>query len=106
MKTLQSPSFNVCPALYPIATLKQVSASEAAPASVPAYMFSCASGPNPVIVTVALAPEPVAVTPGPTKSIEFIPPDVPTALPSSFTVIPPILSPIILVIFCPLPQSS
>ena len=34
-------------ALYPIPTLKQVFASEDAPAPVPAYKFSCPSGENP-----------------------------------------------------------
>ena len=39
MMTLLSPEFNAVPALQPIAILKQVSESDAAPAFVPAYKF-------------------------------------------------------------------
>ena len=64
-KTLESPDLFAAPALYPIATLKQVSASEAAPALVPAYKFSCASGSKLAVIPVNPAPLPwnaVAVT--------------------------------------------
>ena len=46
-KILLSPEEFEYPALYPIATLKHVSASEAFPAPVPEYKFSCESGANP-----------------------------------------------------------
>ena len=42
-----SPAFKLQPARNPIATLQKVSASEAAPALVPAYKFSSSSGENP-----------------------------------------------------------
>ena len=65
MNTLSSPAFKSAPALYPIATLKQVSESESAPALVPAYKFSCESGSNFTLRPVNPAPLPwnaVAVT--------------------------------------------
>ena len=68
-KTLSSPSFRLQPDLQPIAILRNVSASEAAPASVPAYKFCCASASNvvSVIVIIPVVPMPVATTPFPTK---------------------------------------
>ena len=44
---LLSPAFNSQAAALPIAILKQVSESDAAPALVPAYKFSCESAENP-----------------------------------------------------------
>ena len=54
--TLLSPELRACPAFFPSTTLKQVSESDAAPALVPAYKLSCASGSNPT--SVRLAPDP------------------------------------------------
>ena len=96
MNTLLSPAQLVWPALYPIATLKQVSASDAAPALVPAYKLYCESATHPsvepppvaTVITALLAPDAVAVTDAPWKSKIVIEPAVPTLLDSSCTVIP------------------
>ena len=76
--------------------LKQVSASLAAPAPLPATKFSCESGVHPsvapalaaTVITALLAPDAVAVTDAPWKSKIVIEPAVPTLLDSSCTVKP------------------
>ena len=78
-------------ALYPIATLKQLSEVELAPAPVPAYKFSCASAIHPsvepppaaTVITAVLAPDADAVTDAPWKSKVVMEPAVPIVLDSS-----------------------